>query len=171
MEILPFPQDGFHFFLCLPGKYVTRINARKSDSCRLLADLFPDQPMLFVFQGQLLRMSDTFASYTISFNDSVIGLSDRGRESDEARNWLRVTRDSIAFDEMIESMMNPRQYSETGRLKDIAFLKTELRPKQYRRVIKRLDEVRQVEPPAVAPKSVIGEVPSEMSTAELPRLL
>jgi hypothetical protein len=171
MEISLFPKDGFHFFLCLPGKFVTRVNARKSDSCRILAALFPDHPMLFIFQGQLLSMSDTFGSYRISFNDSVIGLPDRDKDSADARIWLRATRDSILFDEMLQSISNPYQISEAGRLRDLALIRTEVRPRQFRRAIKKLDEMQNTEPPAVAAKSVIGDVPTKMSTAELPRLL
>jgi hypothetical protein len=161
--------DFLHFFLCEPGKYVTRITARPSDTCAMLSALFPDRSRGFIFNGAILTPRISFASCGVRTNDTVVGLIDRGGTLGEVRQWVESTKKGDAFDEMIRSVMNIPTRPEVMRLRDFALMKAEMRPRQIRRAMKKYAGDRQ---PAgvsdVNTKSVIGEVPTELSTERLP---
>jgi hypothetical protein len=167
----PGDRELLSFFLCEPGKYVTRITAQPCDTCAMLAALFPDRRMLFIFKGMVLTPATTFESSGIRTNDTVVGLVNRGATLGEVREWVQSTKDMDAFDEVIRSIMNIPTGSELMRLRDIALLKAELRPRQIRRSIKKYMENRpRTEASDANAKSVIGEAPTELSTAMLPPL-
>jgi hypothetical protein len=166
-------RDGqlLRFFLCEPGKYMTEITARPCDTCEILARLFPTQRMVFIFKGVVLTPAVPLSSYGIALNDIVIGLVDPGVSLGEVRDWVQLTKRDDAFDDMIRSVMNAATNSEAMRLRDLMLMRAEMRPRQIRRVVKSPTEER---PPAetsdVSTKSVIGKVPTELSTAQLPTM-
>jgi hypothetical protein len=160
-----------HFFLCAPGKFITHITARPCDTSVLLSSLFPDQPMVFLFKGMILTPTVTFSDFGIRTNDTVVGLPDRRVLLGEVREWVKATKDGDALDEMIRSVMSVSTRPELMRLRDLAWSRAEMRPKQMRRAMRRHEDS---DPPMpvvdAGAKSVIGEVPTELSTAELPQL-
>jgi hypothetical protein len=160
-----------HFFLCRPGTFVTRVTVSVSDSCGRLAQLFPNQPVSFIFKGKHLNMNDSFATIGIKSNETVIVLPDLGRIGTSPMDrWIRMTRDSDNCHEIIPSAMDHRCKAEAMRLRDIALLKREMRPQRHRKIGPIWTKSQCECTVGTNTKSVIGETPFELSTTELPHL-
>jgi hypothetical protein len=170
---LPGPTGQIHLFLCRPRKFITPVTARYSDTCAILAPLFPQERLAFIFSGQILSPEVPFSAYGLKSHDAIVVIPDRGTDIGlcEAQEWIRTTQDQTAFDDRLYATLDRSVSSESMRLRDISVSKTELRPRQWRRSMRKYwDNELSAESSTASAKSVIGEVPTKLSTAELPQL-
>lgn len=117
--------DRLVFNVLVPGAFLSRAVAKPTDRCRVLKTLFPDRPMTYIYDGQVLDLNRTFDFYQVGNSDSIIAVPESDSVAQTGR-WIQASRDSEAFDALMNSMMQLSTRRESMRLRDLAIRRKEL---------------------------------------------
>ncbi|KAH0794027.1 hypothetical protein GPJ56_002055 [Histomonas meleagridis] len=121
--------------VCTPYQPVRMISAKLSGQISALQTLWPENPKKFIYNGTELLEKMTFDFYGIKSGDSIIALpQEQNTNLYYKTQWLSLTKDSEAFRENMEWMMNPKTAGEVSRLRDLHLLKMENKPKVFTRM-------------------------------------
>jgi hypothetical protein len=167
----PVGVDCIAFYLCF-GKLITRVSAKRSSHLRVLEKLLNKEKVTLIYKGQVLSMDKTFECYKIRDMDTIIAVP--LSESEEypylstITRWQRVTYSDDNFADLIRAVMNPSSRAEAMRVRDLSIFRSEMRPRQYRRIMRR--EMVNIDTGLSSRgfESVIPEPASEMPTSPLP---
>jgi hypothetical protein len=106
-----------------------------------LQKLYPSEPKIFIFNGEILSPKMAFTFYRIEEGSSIVVLPDQGElRSPGISTWLTITRDSDNFNERINFSRNPQTRQEVSRLRDLRFLELERRPRMFVKFAQCIDQ-------------------------------
>jgi hypothetical protein len=120
--------------VCSPRQPVRLISARLSGQISALQCLWPSSPKRFIYNGLELIDAMTFAFYGIRDGDSIIALPAGNDSLHHTSQWIALTRDADAFNDVLHWMLDPATAAESARLRDIHLLKLEMRPRAFRKL-------------------------------------
>jgi hypothetical protein len=154
------------FHVLVPGSFLSRAQARKSDTCGLLSHLFPRQAISFIYNGQLLNESLTIGFYGIKDMETIIAVpKPTDRASGVLDHWVRISRDPEWFENSVKSLTMESTQREAMRLRDVVIMKRELAAKGFRRYVR---QVPRPDPTDVLHTTNIPQRPERPSTETLP---
>jgi hypothetical protein len=162
------PNTEFlEFYVSVPSIRTQKVRALSSDACRVIMKLFPGQVMTLVHEGVILDLNASFAYYGVKSADVVVALDISDVGHDRVNHWLRVTRSSDHFQEMIQGLMNVTTRKQVLRIRDFAWAKVETNPRRLRRMMTSFQQSNPFHDVHPRERSVIAEPAMEPSTAPL----
>jgi hypothetical protein len=131
MKPMPPPEESISINVLFPQYRIRVISVTRSSTIAFLKESLGDSEL--VFNGQVLSPDQTVGFYGIQPNDSVVVIPIEPGQKEIAR-WVRITRDSEAFDDAVRSLANRVSRTESFRLNDLYAFRLEAHPRMFRRI-------------------------------------
>lgn len=162
----PDSEPRIHIRVVVPKRCVRVISVMGSQCVGSLHQLFSGEQHEFLFKGVVLNTMQSFTSYGIVHNDSLVALpSSDVPESRQA--WLGVTRDRDRFSQSVNIRMNPGAMGELARLMDVNNMRRSgSRP--WPRPISGLNMRQSLDRRTHGGETNVPQQPSSFSSEELP---
>jgi hypothetical protein len=154
----------------VPGIQVRRLPVWPSTHLATLAATISKRPITLIWRGEVLNSTQTFADYGVGDQDTILAVPVVENAEQTRPRWLRLSEDQEHCERLTNMCRAVGGRREYTRLRDVALLKTECCPRQFRK----LARVRSVglsvpDPTPREQVTVIPEPPSEISTSPLPQ--
>ena len=159
------PEESFlHVCICVPDEFMKRVRVRKVDAIGVLLDGMAPQTEIF-WKGQLLDKKKSFKFYGLRHGDLVVYYREGCGRS---RTWVMHMSERQDLDESIGALFNTNLRRESMRLRDLALLLQEMRPRALRRSVANFKAREVPTVAAVAHETVIGSATDGPCTEALP---
>lgn len=122
--------------VCFPGMRICTVSVKTSQRIKTLLNLFQNNDLVFIANGTVLDLENTFDYYQISDYDNIVSLRNSDSISSLRRHhlWCETTKDEVPFNETIRTSLNPQMANEISRIRDIHLLQIEKRPRFFNRM-------------------------------------
>ena len=120
-------------YLYIPGNCILKVRVSKSSPVSDLKKILRNEQAVFIYNGTMLDEKGTFQSYDLKDSEVIVALSSK-YTSFEIERWMNATRDSDAFVEKIDGIVNQKTLRESARLRDFQLAKMERKPRAFRRL-------------------------------------
>jgi hypothetical protein len=154
--------------LLVPGKVLSRAIVNAGDPCGVLQKLFQNQNMIFVDSGMTIDTNWSFECYGIQTSETLVALPENSDAVRQVGRWIQTSRESEAFDSLINSMINAPTRGESMRLRDVALMKKEMSRRHYLNRVSSVEN--QVHPTVHCDVTQVTDKADNVSTAPLPTL-
>jgi hypothetical protein len=124
-------SDRMKLRVCAVKTGICEVIVNPTGPVSVLATLFPGKCPTFIHRGQILCGSMSFEFYGIKDGEAIIAMLGTETTFDLPR-WSSITQDA-AFNDKVALLLDSGMKRSTARLRDVAFLKFQNRPRQFRR--------------------------------------
>jgi hypothetical protein len=154
--------------LLIPGGPIINVFVSPNDQCRVLRLLFPKRMhFTFLYQGQRMDERQTMAFYGVEPNSTIIALKEHGQSNCTVEEWLKFSSDNNGFRSFVASIMDDKTRGEAMRVRDLALMKREIRPRRMRHLVCP-SFITEPATPCDFPTKLNYDTPTEPSVAPLP---
>lgn len=158
----------FSVFLCIPKRITRHIRVSPHDPVSVLAKSFGQRKVSFVCKGVLLNPQTTFEYCRITPKDTIIALEESVGGQELAR-WQKITETrGEQFSNSIQFLMNKETRKNCLIKLDVALARSELKPRTFRKMVKRYELRENNETSSLNHSCVIPPPAQEISDEPLP---
>lgn len=119
-----------NIYVYQPRVNIRHIKLNPNNSISVLNQMYkPDST--YIYNGQILDIQKSFHYYRISSESKIVLIPSfmSKRDPNFVERWLQITSDKDNFEKKIETNINIKNKREIARIKDIRYIKNELRRK------------------------------------------
>jgi hypothetical protein len=153
----------------IPGIQLRKVSVAPTTHLSALAHAISKTEVTLIFRGEILNFSQTFADYGMCDHDSIVAIPARDASHQIHPKWLRMSQNEDYCEQVERACQAVGGRREYMRMRDLALLKTECYPRQFRKLVRaRCAGPSLFEPESPDSLTVVPDSPSEISTEPLP---
>lgn len=122
-----FPKDVKTLFVYFPNYKIMRITISINSSLLILDNMFKLN-LVYIYNGNIIDKKIPISKYNMINNTTIVSVSPSHQNVDK---WLKITRNNDDFNNKIKMAINHENQLEISRLKDINFMKCEMKRRKF----------------------------------------